>query len=173
MNVETWLHDTKATSARAKTSRSRSGRAFGSQEGLLECLFLWTPHMQVQKPRWLTVCCLRPFLVGYSYKAELSNATSYYRTSFTTLLPRKCSFLSIRFSGIHDATGQRAQFKLTTLCIDCNGESTLWVNSGTDVTFIAYLWCYMYTKVVHYSSQHACPGDLHVHVHLPVHPSYH
>ena len=91
-NIETWLHDIEATNARAK---KRPGAALDESlarpERLLECLLLWTSQMQVQKPRWLTICCLRPFLVGYSHEPELSNATSYCCTSFATLLPKKCS----------------------------------------------------------------------------------
>ena len=89
-NVEAWFHDTGATSAKEqKMSRSRSGRA--RPERLLECPLLWTPQTQVQKPSWLMVCCLRPSLVSFFHEAECSNATSYYRTSFATLLPKNGS----------------------------------------------------------------------------------
>ena len=123
-----------ATSAK----QQRCTRLKARPERLLEHLLVLVTQSLVQKPRWSTVCCLRPFLVGlYSHKAELSNGTSYSRTSFATLLPKKCTIFYIRFISINGTAGQRAWFKLITLCTD-SMVKYLASELRNDVTFIAY-----------------------------------
>ena len=133
---------------RAKTSRSRSEPVFDSSRAAPGVSAFMNSKDAGSEAALIDSLLLRPFLLGYSHEAELSNATSYYRTSFATLLPKKCSISLYPFYWHKRCYRPTRAVQTHHFMYKLQRWSTSGVNSGIDVTFTAYLR--RFTKVVHY-----------------------
>ena len=139
MHVVTWLHDTGATSTKKQeTSRSHSGRAFDSSRAAPGVSASLNSTDAGSEEALIDSLLLRPFLAGYSHEAELSNKTSYYRTSFATPLPKRRSISLYPFYWHKRCHRSTRAVQTHHFMYRPQRSSTLSVNSGTDVTFMAY-----------------------------------